>query len=381
VVDINLRSPESVQVVRNKLRADAYRAVPRLFVLADALHHGTMQAWALAQRTRYCARSMRKVFCSAYVPHFRTATDSTPPRWRGFEHRRGSRARGDGEDIRKLPAGVPLTFSDVVEAENKILKAIKHSSLRQWLTTVGCHHTASYAIACSSPALPWRSRSISGCVRTTSAVWPAPPCCTMSARRSSPWRSWTSLQKLTDEEMRVIRMHPRLGYDVLAAEGSFPPEMLDVVLHHHELLDGTGYPNGLRGNQISDIVRLTTVVDIYAALVEDRAYRLAFTHAKAFAIMEQMDGKLDRHLLQHSPGGLRVLLTVRRAAAVSKSFPAIGARREERKRRSNPVLLAAFWIASRSLSSGAHSRDRCARHDGVSDWRLRPAAVQGSRNG
>jgi len=96
----------------------------------------------------------------------------------------------------------------------------------------------------------------------------------------------------------VIRMHPRLGYDVLAAEGSFPPEMLDVVLHHHELLDGTGYPNGLRGNQISDIVRLTTVVDIYAALVEDRAYRLAFTHAKAFAIMEQMDGKLDRHLLQ-----------------------------------------------------------------------------------
>src|SRR5258705_13724980 len=47
VVDINLRSPESVQLVRNKLRAEAYRSVPRLFVLADALHHGTMQAWAL----------------------------------------------------------------------------------------------------------------------------------------------------------------------------------------------------------------------------------------------------------------------------------------------------------------------------------------------
>src|SRR5262245_21881835 len=47
VVDINLRSSESVQRVRNKLRGDAYRAMPRLFVLADALHHGTMQAWAL----------------------------------------------------------------------------------------------------------------------------------------------------------------------------------------------------------------------------------------------------------------------------------------------------------------------------------------------
>src|SRR5436190_5398942 len=47
VVDINLRSSESVQQVRNKLRGDAYRSMPRLFVLADALHHGSMQAWAL----------------------------------------------------------------------------------------------------------------------------------------------------------------------------------------------------------------------------------------------------------------------------------------------------------------------------------------------
>src|ERR1700726_2694135 len=47
VVDINLRSAESVQRVRNKLRTEAYRSMPRLFVLADALHHGSMQAWAL----------------------------------------------------------------------------------------------------------------------------------------------------------------------------------------------------------------------------------------------------------------------------------------------------------------------------------------------
>ena len=47
VVDINLRSSESVQMVRNKLRSEAYRGMPRLFVLADALHHGSMQAWAL----------------------------------------------------------------------------------------------------------------------------------------------------------------------------------------------------------------------------------------------------------------------------------------------------------------------------------------------
>ena len=43
-----------------------------------------------------------------------------------------------------------------------------------------------------------------------------------------------------------MRQHPRRGYDALSAQGGFPPEMLDVVLHHHEFLDGTGYPNGLQ---------------------------------------------------------------------------------------------------------------------------------------
>ena len=103
---------------------------------------------------------------------------------------------------------------------------------------------------------------------------------------------------LTEEEIAEMREHPRRGYEALAAQGSFPPEMLDVVLHHHEMLDGSGYPNGLSGSQISDIVRLTTIVDIYAALVEKRAYRLPFTHARAFGIMESMGAKLDQQLLQ-----------------------------------------------------------------------------------
>ena len=114
--------------------------------------------------------------------------------------------------------------------------------------------------------------------------------------------------------MAEIREHPRLGYDALAAQGGFPPEMLDVILHHHEFLDGTGYPDGLRGDEISDIVRLTTIVDIHAALVEKRAYRLPFTHAKAFAMMEEMGGKLDQHLLQaFRPVALELLITSLRA--------------------------------------------------------------------
>jgi HD-GYP domain-containing protein (c-di-GMP phosphodiesterase class II) len=103
---------------------------------------------------------------------------------------------------------------------------------------------------------------------------------------------------LTEEELATVRSHPRRGHEALQTSGGFPPEMLDVVLHHHEFLDGTGYPDGLSGKEISDIVRLTTIVDIYAALVENRSYRVPYTRLKAFSIMEEMGGKVDQQLLQ-----------------------------------------------------------------------------------
>jgi putative nucleotidyltransferase with HDIG domain len=198
----------------------------------------------------------------------------------------------------KLPAGVPLTFSDIIEAENRILKAIKQSSLREWLMTVGRHHTGSYRHCLFVTGFSVAFAQHLGMREDDQRRLARAALLHDVGKAFVPVAILDKPGKLTDEETRVIRMHPRLGYDALAAEGGFPPEMLDVVLHHHEFLDGTGYPNGLRSNQISDIVRLTTIVDIHAALVEKRAYRQPFTHAKAFAIMEGMSGKLDQHLLQ-----------------------------------------------------------------------------------
>jgi len=94
-----------------------------------------------------------------------------------------------------------------------------------------------------------------------------------------------------------VRMHPVEGARTLRKMGYDNEIMIKIVQHSHENFSGTGYPDGLKGDQISDIVRLTTIVDIYAALVEKRAYRLPFTHNEAFATLEKMGGKLDYHLL------------------------------------------------------------------------------------
>ncbi len=102
--------------------------------------------------------------------------------------------------------------------------------------------------------------------------------------------------RLTDEEMAVMRTHAALGYDLLVG-GGFSPEMLQVVRSHHEMLDGSGYPDGLRAPEIPDLARLVTICDIYGALIERRSYRAPMPGGEAYGILRSMTGRLDADLV------------------------------------------------------------------------------------
>lgn len=102
---------------------------------------------------------------------------------------------------------------------------------------------------------------------------------------------------LDPEERRVINLHPAYGYAMLADSG-FSEEMLAVVRSHHECLDGSGYPDGLGGAEIPDLVRLVSVCDVYGALIERRSYKAPMSAERAYGILEGMSGKLDGDLVQ-----------------------------------------------------------------------------------
>jgi putative nucleotidyltransferase with HDIG domain len=103
---------------------------------------------------------------------------------------------------------------------------------------------------------------------------------------------------LDEAEQAVVRTHPGIGNAMLLAQGGFRPEVLAAVRSHHEYLDGTGYPDGLRGGEISDIVRMITICDIYAALIERRSYKPPMAPDLAYEILLRMGGRLDRDLLR-----------------------------------------------------------------------------------
>jgi HD-GYP domain-containing protein (c-di-GMP phosphodiesterase class II) len=103
--------------------------------------------------------------------------------------------------------------------------------------------------------------------------------------------------RLTDEEFALIKGHPSRGYEVLKPVASLEP-ILEAVLHHHESPDGSGYPDGLKGDQIPLLARIIHVVDVFDALTSTRSYRDAYDYERAIKILKEDAGtKLDSEIV------------------------------------------------------------------------------------
>lgn len=96
---------------------------------------------------------------------------------------------------------------------------------------------------------------------------------------------------LDDEERNIMRQHPHTGYLICHPLKKNLKYALDIIRHHHELLDGTGYPDMLKGAEISPAVRIMVAVDIFDALTTDRPYRKALKRDEAFGILDSMVSK------------------------------------------------------------------------------------------
>jgi putative nucleotidyltransferase with HDIG domain len=104
--------------------------------------------------------------------------------------------------------------------------------------------------------------------------------------------------KLTNEEFDIIKTHPRKGYEMLLKGKDIPAGVLDVVLHHHERYDGTGYPDKLAGENISMLARMGAICDCYDAVTSDRPYKAGWDPAHAIKQMASWGGHFDREIFK-----------------------------------------------------------------------------------
>ena len=105
--------------------------------------------------------------------------------------------------------------------------------------------------------------------------------------------------RLNDEEMALLQTHARRGYEMLLKEGGFSAAVLDAVLHHHERMDGSGYPDALPGAKIAPLARMAAICDVYDAVTSRRPYRAPWDPGEAMRHMAQAKGQFDAQIFQH----------------------------------------------------------------------------------
>jgi putative nucleotidyltransferase with HDIG domain len=196
-----------------------------------------------------------------------------------------------------VQSGQPIDLGNAKHAAARIAESIAEDGFSNWLETVRHHHEGTYqhcllvtgvsvafGIKIGLPAIDIERLSFAAMLHDI-------------GKASIPLAVLDKPGKLNLDERVLIETHPVHGYEALKDSPGITAEALDAVRHHHEYLDGSGYPDGLCEESITDLVRMLTISDVFAALIEDRRYKPPMPRQQAYDILCGMQGKLEGPLV------------------------------------------------------------------------------------
>jgi putative nucleotidyltransferase with HDIG domain len=195
-------------------------------------------------------------------------------------------------------SGGPVEAKEIQMAANLIVDQLAERGLSAWIDTVRMHHSQTYQHCLLVTGVAAAFGEHIGASRKDRERLSFAGMLHDVGKARIPLAILEKPGRLDQKEMAVMRKHPEYGLEALAATSALPAEMLDMVVHHHELLDGSGYPHGLQASEISDLVRIMTISDVFGALIEKRSYKPPMSSEAAYQILLDMGPKLDRDLVR-----------------------------------------------------------------------------------
>jgi putative nucleotidyltransferase with HDIG domain len=293
MIDADLRKAVRVEQIRVVL-AELSCISEKLFVVQNHIRSIVAQAYALGA-TAVVSRPREIISRLAQIEVAARAAQS--------EISNTSPEVTDGEAtfasmFSAIRNGKPLTLSDAERATSQIIDSIVENGLTAWLDEVRRHHEGTFQHCLLVPGVAIGFALDIGFARPDVKRLGMAATLHDIGKANIPVSILEKPGSLDPSETEIMKRHPIIGYDLLKDIPDISPEILDGVRHHHEYLDGSGYPDGLTPPEISDLVRLLTISDIFAALIESRPYKPAMPRQNAYKMLCDMDGKLERSLVR-----------------------------------------------------------------------------------
>jgi putative nucleotidyltransferase with HDIG domain len=294
MVDADLRESLRVEQIRQVMH-DLHSIDERLFVVHRHLHHLVAQAYALgATGVVYSAKEAAPKLAEieATIRAAQAAAECAP------DLTADRSAIVFDSMFSAIERGQTIKLADAEAVTSQIIASITQHGLSGWLDNVRKYHegTFQHCLLVTGIAVGFAMDIRFGPADVKRLGIAATLHDIGKAR--IPLSILDKPGRLDPGEEETMRQHPMIGYELLKDITGISSETLDAVKHHHEYLDGSGYPDALPGGQISDLVRLLTISDIFAALIESRPYRPPMPRQDAYKILCDMDGKLELPLVK-----------------------------------------------------------------------------------
>lgn len=266
----------------------------KLFVVQKHLHHMVAQAFALGA-TAVVSRPREIILKLAQIEVAHKAAQGDLA---ANSPEITDTAAAFASMFSAIRGGKPIKLSDAENATSQIINSIAQNGLSAWLDDVRRYHertfqhcllvtgvAVGFALDIGFASLDVKRLGIAATLHDI-------------GKAHIPISILDKPGHLDPSEEEIMRRHPVIGYELLKDISGISPEILDGVRHHHEYLDGSGYPDALMAPEISDLVRLLTISDIFAALIESRSYKPEMTRQNAYKMLCGMEGKLERSLVK-----------------------------------------------------------------------------------
>jgi putative nucleotidyltransferase with HDIG domain len=293
MVDADLRKSDRVQQIRLVLQERS--SIPeKLFVVRNRVRSMVAQAYALGA-TAIVSRPKEIISKLAQIEVAEKAAQSdiaiASPEITDS-------AATFASMFSAIRAGKQIYLSDAERATSQIIDSISQKGLTAWLDDVRRYHegTFQHCLLVTGVAVGF-ALDIGFASPDVKRLGMAATLHDIGKARI-PLSILDKPDRLDPGEEEIMRRHPAIGHELLKDIAGISPEILDGVRHHHEYLDGSGYPDALTAPEISDLVRMLTISDIFAALIESRPYRPAMPRQNAYKILSGMNGKLERSLVK-----------------------------------------------------------------------------------
>ena len=196
-----------------------------------------------------------------------------------------------------IDQGEPVPYDSVKESCSPLIQAVQNNNFKDILGGVRNHDNYSYVHSMRVATLLTLFGSQMGFKGDDLAILSSGGLLHDVGKMQIPHLVLNKPGKLTDEEFVEMKSHVTKSIDYLELNKELPRGVIIIAGQHHEKIDGTGYPYGLKGAELNELARMASIIDVFGALTDRRVYKDPMVPEKAFEIMESFKGHLDLQFL------------------------------------------------------------------------------------